>query len=194
MTWEDRFYLKAYCMPAGRRSSAGWLLCATERASRVTGASGSQAVRGLKPAPFNNPDAIALPSCPGNGALSPFWRYNLPMPRSFEEVRQIASELPVDQRILLANSLWESVDPADSAATEAELDAAWNGEIARRVRDELISAYKKAVASPLHFPCYLQGTRRVQLKRFPFFIVFLDWQDEIFIVAVATPSAVQATG
>jgi len=65
--------------------------------------------------------------------LSPFWRYNLPMPRSFEEVRQIASELPVDQRILLANSLWESVDPADSAATEAELDAAWNGEIARRV-------------------------------------------------------------
>ncbi|MGA7832558.1 MAG: addiction module protein [Terracidiphilus sp.] len=116
------------------------------------------------------------------------------MPRSFEEVRQIASELPVDQRILLANSLWESVDPADSAATEAELDAAWNGEIARRVRDELISAYKKAVASPLHFPCYLQGTRRVQLKRFPFFIVFLDWQDEIFIVAVATPSAVQATG
>jgi hypothetical protein len=164
MTWEDRFYLKAYCMPAGRRSSAGWLLCATERASRVTGA-GDMEFRGWK---FE----AGLPLCPENGALSPFSRYNLPMPHSFEEVRQIASELPVDQRILLANSLWESVDPADSAATEAELDAAWDGEIARRFRDELISAYKKAVASPLHFPCYLQGTRRVQLKRFPFFIVF----------------------
>jgi len=32
---------------------------------------------------------------------------------------------------------------------------------------------------------YLHGTRRVVLQRFPFFIVFLDWQEEIYIVAVA---------
>jgi antitoxin MazE len=57
------------------------------------------------------------------------------MAHSFEEVRQIASELPVDQRILLANSLWESVDRGESDATEAEVDAAWDGEIGRRVAE-----------------------------------------------------------
>jgi putative addiction module component (TIGR02574 family) len=57
------------------------------------------------------------------------------MPRSFEEVRQIACELPKDQRILLANSLWESVDSEESDATEAEIAAAWDGEIERRVAE-----------------------------------------------------------
>lgn len=60
-------------------------------------------------------------------------RYNLPMPHTYEEVRQIAYELPKDQRILLANSLWESADSEECDATEAEIDAAWDGEIARRV-------------------------------------------------------------
>jgi hypothetical protein len=35
--------------------------------------------------------------------------YNLFMQHTFEEVQQIAHELPEDQRVLLANSLWESV-------------------------------------------------------------------------------------
>jgi hypothetical protein len=43
-------------------------------------------------------------------------RYNLPMPRSYEEVRQIAYELPEDQRILLANALWDSVETAEDEA------------------------------------------------------------------------------
>jgi hypothetical protein len=30
----------------------------------------------------------------------------------------------------------------------------------------------------------LHGTRRVVLRRFPYFIVFFDWLDEIYIVAV----------
>jgi putative addiction module component (TIGR02574 family) len=57
------------------------------------------------------------------------------MPYSYEEVRQIANELPEDQRILLANSLWESVGPCEDETTETEIDAAWDDEIARRVAE-----------------------------------------------------------
>jgi putative addiction module component (TIGR02574 family) len=57
------------------------------------------------------------------------------MPRTYEEVRQIAHELPKDQRIQLATSLWESVDSVEGDATEAEIDSAWDGEIARRVAE-----------------------------------------------------------
>jgi putative addiction module component (TIGR02574 family) len=57
------------------------------------------------------------------------------MPHSYEEVRQIACELPVDQRVLLANSLWESVNHGENDATQAEIDAAWDGVIARRVAE-----------------------------------------------------------
>ena len=63
-------------------------------------------------------------------------RYNLCMAHTYEEIRQIAQELPEDQRIQLGNSFWESVDPGESDATEAEIDAAWDGEIACRV-DEI---------------------------------------------------------
>ncbi|MGA2536978.1 MAG: addiction module protein [Terracidiphilus sp.] len=57
------------------------------------------------------------------------------MPHTFEEVRQIAQELTKEQRILLANSLWESVDREESGASEAEVTAAWDDEIARRVEE-----------------------------------------------------------
>lgn len=50
------------------------------------------------------------------------------MPDSYEKVREIASELPAEQRILLANSLWESVNLESS-------EAAWDAEIARRVAE-----------------------------------------------------------
>ncbi len=56
------------------------------------------------------------------------------MQHSFEEVSQIAHELPEDQRLLLANSLLESVNDQDEA-TEAQLAAAWDEEIARRVAE-----------------------------------------------------------
>jgi len=49
-------------------------------------------------------------------------RYNLPMAHSYEEVRQIAHELPEDQRILLANSLWDSVETAED-------EAAWRKDV-----------------------------------------------------------------
>jgi putative addiction module component (TIGR02574 family) len=57
------------------------------------------------------------------------------MPHSFEEVRQIAHELPTEQRILLANSLWESVDTEECGSTETEIDAAWGEEVERRVAE-----------------------------------------------------------
>jgi putative addiction module component (TIGR02574 family) len=57
------------------------------------------------------------------------------MPRTYEEVRQIASELPEEQRIQLAECLWESVVFGEDEATEAEVAAAWDEEIGRRVAE-----------------------------------------------------------
>ena len=57
--------------------------------------------------------------------------------------------------------------------------------VARRFRDELLSAFARASHSPHRYPSYLHGTHRVLLKKFPYFVVFLDWQDEVFVVAVA---------
>ncbi len=60
------------------------------------------------------------------------------MSRSYEEVRKIAHTLPEDQRILLANSLWESVVSVENVADGSEVSAAWNDEIKRRL-DEIDS-------------------------------------------------------
>jgi putative addiction module component (TIGR02574 family) len=57
------------------------------------------------------------------------------MPHTYEEVRQLAQELPTEERILLANSLWESVDTEECDATEAEVEAAWGEEIERRIAE-----------------------------------------------------------
>jgi putative addiction module component (TIGR02574 family) len=57
------------------------------------------------------------------------------MPLSYEEVRKIAYELTEEQRILLAESLCESVDDRENDVSEAEAEAAWDGEIARRVAE-----------------------------------------------------------
>jgi putative addiction module component (TIGR02574 family) len=58
------------------------------------------------------------------------------MQHTYEEVQQIAHELPEDQRVQLANSLWESVGSETDDA--AEIEAAWDGEIKRRL-DEIDS-------------------------------------------------------
>src|ERR1700684_51218 len=62
-------------------------------------------------------------------------RYNSGMPHTYEEVRQFANELRTEQRILLANSLWESVDTDECGGTEAEIEAAWGEEVERRVAE-----------------------------------------------------------
>lgn len=58
------------------------------------------------------------------------------MRHTYDEVEQFARELPEDQRILLANSLWESADaPGPEVADEAEIAAAWEPEIGRRLEE-----------------------------------------------------------
>lgn len=56
------------------------------------------------------------------------------MQHTLEEVRQIALELPEDDRRQLANSLWETLTSSDDVS-ESEIDAAWEPKIARRVAE-----------------------------------------------------------
>jgi predicted transcriptional regulator len=49
------------------------------------------------------------------------------MPRSYEEVRQIACELPEDQRILLAEALFDSI--GQDSSNGLEVVAAWQKEV-----------------------------------------------------------------
>lgn len=64
-------------------------------------------------------------------------RYNLPMQPSFEEVEKLVRALPEEERIRLANSLYESI-AEEEQASEAEIEAAWGDEIKRRL-DEIDS-------------------------------------------------------
>jgi putative addiction module component (TIGR02574 family) len=75
------------------------------------------------------PDEAASPS-----KLLGISRYNLSMQHSLEQIRQLAHDLPEDQRLQLANSLLESVSDQDEA-TEAQLAAEWDEEIVRRVAE-----------------------------------------------------------
>ena len=53
------------------------------------------------------------------------------MSRTFEEVRDQAMELSVEERSWLAEQLWDSARTAE----EREIDAAWAVEIERRVKE-----------------------------------------------------------
>ena len=74
------------------------------------------------------------------------------------------------------------------ARREANEVTVWYAErgrpLGRRFRDELLAAISFAAARPLLCSPYLHGTRRAFLKKFSYFIVFLDWQDEIYVIAV----------
>ena len=77
----------------------------------------------------------------------------------------------------------------EGARREANLATLWYAErsisVARRFRDELLSAFSRVVASPRRYHSYLHETRRLRLKKFPYCVVFFDWQDEVYVVAVA---------
>jgi putative addiction module component (TIGR02574 family) len=66
------------------------------------------------------------------------------MQHSYEEIRQIAHALPEDQRIQLANSLYESVASDEEQASAAEVEVAWSEEIKRRL-DEIDSGAVKMI-------------------------------------------------
>jgi putative addiction module component (TIGR02574 family) len=66
------------------------------------------------------------------------------MQPSYEEVEKLAQALPQDQRIRLANSLYESVSDEEQAS-EAGIEAAWGDEIKRRL-DEIDSGKVKMIS------------------------------------------------
>lgn len=74
---------------------------------------------------------------------------------------------------------------------EQEADAAFNRYFeqsrvaASGFDDELQSAYQYLQLHPFICPQYLQDTRRVIIKRFPFSVVFRERLHDIQIVAVA---------
>lgn len=62
-------------------------------------------------------------------------RYNDRMSRPLEEVRQLALELPYEDRANLSQLLWESLHPPGEDLPKEEIDAAWEVEIERRVAE-----------------------------------------------------------
>ena len=65
-------------------------------------------------------------------------RYNLFMPHTLDEVRQIALELPYDDRWQLAETLHDSLHPPGEDLPQQEINAAWEAEIKKRL-DEIDS-------------------------------------------------------
>ncbi len=64
-----------------------------------------------------------------------------------DELIATAMQLPLAQRVALANAMLDSIEPAaGSDATREEVDAAWETEIARRIAD-IDSGRVKTVAS-----------------------------------------------
>ena len=56
------------------------------------------------------------------------------MAPTLQQVQQLAHELPLNERILLASNLLEEIE-ADAPDTFAGDDTAWDAEIARRVAE-----------------------------------------------------------
>ena len=77
----------------------------------------------------------------------------------------------------------------DRARREAREAAAWYADrgrlLGRKFRDELLAAISFAVARSSFCSPYLHGTRRAFLNKFPYFVVFFDWDEKTFVVAIA---------
>lgn len=50
---------------------------------------------------------------------------------------------------------------------------------------ELDAAVAKMIERPNSFPDYLEGTRRVLFDRFPYLLVFVEYDDHLYVYAVA---------
>jgi len=78
----------------------------------------------------------------------------------------------------------------DSAAfAEAEAAFEWyrqrSERAAARFLDELDRAIEQISSSPNRFPIFEFGTRRMLLRRFPYFVVFRETVTQLQVVAVA---------
>ena len=79
------------------------------------------------------------------------------------------------------------LDP--EALAEAQAAAAWylerNETAAKRFEDELARALLEVVTMPESFPSHRLGTRRCQLRTFPYGIVFRVDESKILVSAIA---------
>ncbi len=77
----------------------------------------------------------------------------------------------------------------DEARAEFAREALYYNGFSRALAERFIEAVEDAVALASEFPemgaKYKYGTRRCYPKRFPFSIVYLDRQDEIYVLALA---------
>jgi putative addiction module component (TIGR02574 family) len=55
------------------------------------------------------------------------------MPFSFDQTRQLALELPYDDRAKLSQELWESLHPPAENLSQEEISASWDIEVKRRL-------------------------------------------------------------
>ena len=85
------------------------------------------------------------------------------MEHSYEEVHQLAHLLPEEQRIQLANSLYESVEAEEGEESEAEVAAAWGEEIKRRL-DEIDSGQVEMIPGEVVL-AEMEARRRERLKQ-----------------------------
>ena len=76
----------------------------------------------------------------------------------------------------------------EAARREANEAAAWYADrsvvSAKSLSEKLLTAISQAQHQPERYPLYLHGTRPVLVSRFPYFVVYLNWQEEIYIVAI----------
>lgn len=83
------------------------------------------------------------------------------MSRSFEEVRELALQLSPEQRLILADWLYGSVQDED-VEDEAEVAAAWDEEIKRRL-DEIDSGQVEMISHEE----FMAGLREQAAKKRP---------------------------
>ena len=77
----------------------------------------------------------------------------------------------------------------DAALSELEHEVEYYAQISLRLGDQFATAVEKAVAIAAEFPDmgapHKYGTRRVFPKRFPFAVVYLHLDEEVFVLAIA---------
>ena len=78
---------------------------------------------------------------------------------------------------------------AETDFTEAlRYYAAWNPDVALQFDAEVDSALRRIAAGAEQFPAADDGHRYLQLRRFPFLIIFREIRDGITVIAVAHTS------
>jgi putative addiction module component (TIGR02574 family) len=72
------------------------------------------------------------------------------MEHSYDEVHRLAHALPEEERIRLANSLYDRVAMTEDEESEAEVATAWDAEIKRRL-DEIDSGSAEMISEEEFF-------------------------------------------